>query len=62
MTPSQKRQRTILRKKDFELRRACISPYASKETVDRYCKFEVRYGDLLRELEDLYDALAAESG
>lgn len=56
MKPSQKRQRTILRAEDIRLRQLCCQSGASKSAVDVMVNFEVRYGDKLRLLEDLFDA------
>lgn len=57
MTPAEKRQRTILRKRGIHLRRLCCQPCPSKCSVDALVVFEVKYGDKLRELEDKFDAL-----
>lgn len=57
MTSAEKRQRTILRKRDIYLRHLCCQSGASKSAVDSMVNFEIDYGDKLRELEDKFDLI-----
>jgi hypothetical protein len=59
MTPAQKRERTILRRRDIYLRQLCCQPGASKSAVSALVEFEVYKGDRLRELEELFDVAEA---